>query len=199
MIVLTYIFNLINMYGLYIIFIVIILEYSCFPIPSEVVLPLAGAIGYSHQINPFIMVIFSVMAGLAGSLICYLIGYFTGKTFFRKKKEETESITFYKKYGNLAISVGRIIPLCRTYISFIAGINKHKFLPYIFFSTIGICIWNTCLILLGYLFYDNIEIVAIFYKKYKYFILALLFIIFFLYLFKKRKIIKNKITKHEQI
>lgn len=198
MIVLDYIFELISSYGLYIIFIVIVLEYSCFPFPSEVVLPLAGAIGYNHNINPFIMVLFSILAGLIGCLICYMIGYFGGKTFIKQnkhKKEESESISFYKRYGNVAISVGRIIPLCRTYISIIAGINKHKLLPYIFFSIIGISVWNTCLILLGYLFYDNIEIIALFYNKYKFIILTLVLFIIGITLFRKIKIYRKSNTK----
>lgn len=185
-----YILSLIDTYGLYIIFIIIILEYSCFPLPSEVVLPLAGAIGYTNNVNPFIMIGFSVIAGMLGATICYLIGFCGRKTIFRKKSEEEKSNTLYDRYGNVAISVGRIIPLCRTYISFIAGMKKHKFLPYILFTMLGIIVWNSCLILLGYLFYDNIDIVAKYYQEYKVFILIIigLIIIFLIY----KKIVKNK-------
>ena len=60
-----------------------------------------------------------------------------------------------------------MIPLCRTYISFIAGLNKHNILSFLTFSAIGIAIWNTLLILLGYNFFNNIEVISHFYNNYK--------------------------------
>lgn len=184
--------TLLNNYGLYIIFILITLEYACFPVPSEVVLPLAGAIGYINNINPLLMILLASVCGYGGACFCYFLGYF-GKTKIinklnkKKKKEISESKSFYEKYANLAICGGRIIPICRTYISFIAGAHKHNFLSYSIFSLIGIIIWNATLITLGYFFYDNIEIIQPFYNTYKYFILSLLALIIIIIIIKKIK------------
>lgn len=183
---------LINEYGIYFIFILITIEYACFPVPSEVVLPLAGAIGYVNNINPLLMILIASICGYIGSCFCYFLGYF-GKTKImnrltrNKDKEVNESKSFYSKYANIAICGGRIIPICRTYISFIAGANKHKFLSYSFFSIIGIIIWNATLITLGYLFYDNIDIIKPFYDTYKYIILSIILIVIFIILYKKIK------------
>lgn len=174
-----YIFELIERYGLYVIFIIIGIEYACFPIPSEVVLPLAGAIGYVNEINPIVMILLSTLSGLIGSLFCYTLGYL-GKTKMidkitkNNKKEREESNSFYNKYSNFAILFGRLIPICRTYISFVAGASKHKIGKYLLFTTIGILLWNSILIYLGYIFYDNIEIIGPYYDKYKIIIFSIL-------------------------
>lgn len=193
------ILNLINEYGLLIIFIVVLLEYACFPLPSEVVLPFAGGISYELNINPFLMIILCTISGVLGTLFCYLLGYIGKNTFinkFIKDKEKKESNSLYSKYGNLAICLGRLIPFCRTYISFIAGANKHNILKYIFFSSIGIIIWNTILILLGYIFYDNLKLIEVLYKDYKYIILGIFIILLIIYLYR---MIKNKKTKRKII
>lgn len=189
--ILDKIFNLINEYGTYIVFLAIFLEYACFPLPSEVILPLAGAIGYNANISPIVMIALSSVCGLLGALLCYYLGMLGTIPFFKpKKKEETDSISFYEKYGNLAILFGRLIPLCRTYISFIAGIKKHKLWKYILFSSIGILLWNSVLISLGYIFYDNIDIISIWYNEYKFIILGIVLIILIIMIIKK--IIKRK-------
>lgn len=190
------IFNLIDEYGAYIIFLAIFLEYACFPLPSEVILPLAGAIGYNANISPVLMIALSSIAGLLGALLCYYLGVLGSLPFFKpESKEENDSISFYEKYGNWAILFGRLIPLCRTYISFIAGVKKHKVWKYILFSSIGIIIWNSILITLGYVFYDNIDIISIWYSEYKFIILGLICIIFIIVIIKKIKKRKKPISK----
>lgn len=184
------ILNLVNEYGIYIVFIIVLFEYACFPLPSEIVLPLSGGIAYECNINPFIMILICTVSGILGTLICYFLGY-VGKNKllnrFTKSKDRNESSSFYTKYGNIAISVGRLIPFCRTYISFVAGANRHKFWHYLFFSTIGILIWNTILIMLGYLFYDNIEYIAILYKDYKLIIFGIISLLVCIIIIKKMK------------
>ncbi|MDY4145416.1 MAG: DedA family protein [Bacilli bacterium] len=190
------IFNLIDEYGVYIIFLAIFLEYACFPLPSEVILPLAGAIGYNANISPVLMIALSSIAGLLGALLCYYLGVLGSLPFFKpESKEENDSISFYEKYGNWAILFGRLIPLCRTYISFVAGVKKHKVWKYILFSSIGIIIWNSILITLGYVFYDNIDIISIWYSEYKFIILGLICIIFIIVIIKKIKKRKKPISK----
>lgn len=190
------IFNLIDEYGVYIIFLAIFLEYACFPLPSEVILPLAGAIGYNANISPVLMIALSSIAGLLGALLCYYLGVLGSLPFFKpESKEENDSISFYEKYGNWAILFGRLIPLCRTYISFVAGVKKHKVWKYILFSSIGIIIWNSILITLGYVFYDNIDIISIWYSEYKFIILGLICIIIIIVIIKKIKKRKKPISK----
>lgn len=187
-----------NQYGIYIIFLFIILEYSCFPIPSEVILPIAGAYAVFNNLNIILIIFLSIICGLIGSTICYLIGY-GGRNIIIKRIIKTQNNEFnnsvinYNKYKNLSVCFCRVIPLCRTYISFVSGLNKHNILSFILFSFIGISIWNTILILLGYNLFDNLALIEIFYNKYKItllIILSILVIVFIIY--KNSKKLKYK-------
>lgn len=154
---------------------------------------MAGAICYRANFNLLLFITISSICGLLGSLLCYLLGYFGALPFSKKQdKEKKESTSLYEKYGNISILFSRLIPLVRTYISFICGIKKHKLISFIIYTIIGIIIWNTLLISLGYIFYDNIEIVSKLYQEYKYIILIILFILIIFLFIKKRKTNNNK-------
>ena len=65
-------------YGTPAIIVLIALEYACFPISSELVLPFAGAFGAGHGTPLFLLIIYSSIAGLIGTTFTYLIGRFGG-------------------------------------------------------------------------------------------------------------------------
>ena len=73
-----YITNVIENYGLIAIFLVIALEYACFPVPSELVLPLSGAVAAQGKFNFLAVYLLSILAGLIGSYLCYAIGRYGG-------------------------------------------------------------------------------------------------------------------------
>lgn len=197
-----FVLNLFHKWGLWAVFLLIFLEYACFPIPSEVVLPFAGFISNKVGNNLFLTLLISVFFGYIGSLVCYFIGYYGGNYIFDKiynkfkgwRKGLDNSKAFFDKYGNTSVMIGRIVPLCRTYISFFAGLFRQNFFSYSLFSCLGICVWNTILVSLGYYLGDNWEIIAIYYNKYKYLFVimfVLIFILFCLIKYKKKKREKN--------
>lgn len=162
-------------YGLLAIFVMIALEYACFPMPSEVLLPLAGAIAWQGGLGFFPVLLCSVLAGVTGSYICYGIGAYGGRALIngmirRFPKTEKGLTAAQKKFDScsvLSVAVCRVIPLCRTYISFIAGIGRQN--PWVFglSSLSGIVVWNTVLIGLGYLFSDHWKDISSYYAQYK--------------------------------
>ncbi len=190
-----------NEYGIYLILLFVTLEYACFPLPSEIILPAAGAYAVSSGQNVFLIIMLCTICGLIGSLICYSLGLggrnVIIKKILKKQSDElTSSVNTYNKYKNLSICFGRVIPLCRTYISFVAGLNRHNIISYITFTTIGIAIWNTVLILLGYNLFDNLSIIEVYYEKYKIgaIILAgIILIIVIIWIISKKRNTKKKI------
>ncbi len=177
----SYFTNLIYEYGLLAMFLIILIEYACFPISSEIVLPFSGAVASLQHVNYFTILSLSVLAGLIGTSFCYAIGRLGGgallnklvKKFPKAEKGIISSQVKFKKYGNLAVFFGRLIPICRTYIAFIAGAAEQSLLTYLFSSFIGITIWNAILIGLGYLLRENWDIVGAYYARYKDIILPL--------------------------
>ncbi len=191
--------SLIKKFGLLAEFIIILLEYACFPVPSEVILPLTGAMSISGQLPLLLVIFISVIAGILGSLICYYIGYFGGGKLFKKlsqKKQFQTSLEKYQKYSNISVCIGRVIPLCRTYISFVAGMSHQQIRPYIVYSAIGIFIWNTILISLGYFFFDHLEEIAFYLDRFKWIVLGIFFMIILIILLKKIFFLKKKSHKN---
>ena len=178
-------FSFIDKYGLIAILLAIAIEYACFPIPSEVVLPLCGALAFTKQYDFFLILFLSLFASLVGSSLCYIIGRTGGvkvinwlkKRYPKSEKGLNEAEIYYTKYSLISVSVGRIIPLCRTYISFISGSAKQNYLKFIFFSSLGIITWNAILITLGYKFYENLDYISKIYNDYKKIIIIIVIII----------------------
>jgi membrane protein DedA with SNARE-associated domain len=144
----------------------------------------------------------SVIFGYIGSIFCYLVGYYGGSKLYNKiynkmpkwRKGLDSSYNFFYKYGNLSVMIGRIIPMCRTYVSLFAGLFKQSLFKYSFYSLIGITIWNTILIMLGYYLSDKWSAVGKYYSKYKLiFLIIIIGAIFIFFSFKMYK--KFKKTK----
>lgn len=173
--------NFIFKYGLIAIFLIITIEYACFPISSEIVLPFSGAVASVSGASFLTTIIVSVIAALIGTSICYIIGKIGGKAIIRKitnkypksYKGINSSINKFNKYGRFAVLFGRLIPLIRTYIGFIAGAFGLSYLSFIIHSAIGVTLWNTLLIGLGYYLRENWYIVSQYYVKYKGIVLPL--------------------------
>lgn len=174
-----WIIDFIIQYGLIAMFLLIACEYACLPLPSEVVLPLSGAMAVSSGRPLLLVIVISVVAGLIGSMICYSIGYSGGtrvletlKRRYPKTKKGIESTqAFYGRYATISVAIGRVIPLFRTYISFMAGITKQSVTTFLLASSVGIFAWNSILITLGYVLADRWRGVMSYYDTGKWFIL----------------------------
>lgn len=173
------------------IFFLILLEYACFPISSEIVLPFAGGVAAGTK-TPFpLLLLGSVAAGLIGTSITYAIGRYGGsplldrlmKRFPKTASPILASYRFFGDHGRSAVCIGRVIPICRTYIAFVAGAALTPFSSFLIFSSIGIGIWNLVLLSIGYYFYQYRLLIPGFYQKYKLFILiaAATFLVLFLF------------------
>lgn len=191
-----------NTYGLYAMFFIILLEYACFPISSEIVLPLSGAIALTQHVSFLFVLLLSLIAGLIGTSICYLIGKIGGSrllSFLSRRHDKIQKgIDFsYKKfdqYGTSAVLFGRMIPLCRTYIAFVAGATKQSYLRFLGASAIGIFLWNTLLIGFGYIFGSNWGKITYYYQRYRQFLLPFLLCLLLILLFRHRNKNQKQIT-----
>ena len=187
------ILSLFDRYGIFAMILIIFLEYACFPISSEIVLPFSGAIAREENISFFLLLPLSVLAGLLGTGLCYLVGRLGGdamlagliKRFPKSKKAITASKNKFAKYGAGAVCLGRVIPLCRTYIAFVAGAAGQSPSVYFPYSFLGITIWNSALLSIGYFLRDNWGAVSGYYASYKQFLLPTLLGVIILFLFSR--------------
>ncbi|MBE5931144.1 MAG: DedA family protein [Lachnospiraceae bacterium] len=190
------ILSLFDRYGIFAMILIILLEYACFPISSELVLPFSGAVARAENISFFLLLPLSVLAGLLGTGLCYLAGRIGGDAVLTKlvsrfpktEKAINASRARFTKYGAGAVCIGRVIPLCRTYIAFVAGAVGQSPSVYFPYSLLGITIWNSALLSLGYFLQDNWGAVSGYYARYKqYLIPVMIGIVLIIVLHKKFK------------
>ena len=185
--------SLFQKYGLFGLCLMILLEYACFPISSEIVLPFCGAFAKTYGFSFFLLIPGSVLAGLIGTSFCYAIGRIGGtrvlsalKSRFPKTRKGIEaSEEKMERFGNLAVCFGRVIPLCRTYIAFIAGSVGQPYRQFLSYSFFGITVWNCLLISLGYLLKSNWNEVQRYYGEYKLVLIATAALLAFVFILRK--------------
>lgn len=171
----SFLTDLIYEYGTLAMFIIIMLEYACFPVSSEIVLPFSGAVASINNTNFIFILVLSIIAGLIGTGITYTIGWFGGaallnkikKRFPKSEKGIDSAFNRFNSHGAAAVCMGRVIPLIRTYIALVAGSAKLNPVTYFSYSALGITVWNTLLIGLGYTLRENYEVVSQYYGRYK--------------------------------
>jgi membrane protein DedA with SNARE-associated domain len=134
------------------------LEGSSFPIPSEVILPFSGYLVSLGRFDPLLTVLVSTIGGVAGSLLDYFIGLFLGTSFVKRfgryvlidEKRLTKLEQWFHAYGWKVVLLSRLIPGVRTLISFPAGIGKMSIPKFLACTTLGCFTWNFILIYMGF-------------------------------------------------
>jgi membrane protein DedA with SNARE-associated domain len=167
--------QMISQYGLTAMFLIIMLEYACFPISSEIVLPFSGAVASINETSFLVILPLSIVAGLIGTGICFTVGWFGGgailhavkRRFPKSVKAIDSSYEKFNKNATSAVCIGRVIPLVRTYIALVAGSARMNPITYFTSSLLGITVWNTLLIGLGYSLQSNYGRAAGYYDQYK--------------------------------
>ena len=141
------------------------IESSFIPFPSEVVVPRAAykAAGGNSDLNVFLVVIFATIGANIGAIINYYIAYFVGRPLVYKfansrfghmclideaKVQNAEH--YFDKHGALSTFIGRLIPAVRQLISIPAGLAKMKLSTFLLYTTLGAGIWNAILAAIGY-------------------------------------------------
>lgn len=141
------------------------------PIPSELIMPLAGFTVAQGKMN----FLFAVVAGIVGTILgafpWYYAGVFVGEERLKlladkygkwltiSSKDIEKANRWFERYGAKAVFLGRLVPGVRTLISLPAGLSKMPLLPFLIYSTIGTALWVTLLTGAGYLLGDHYDLV----------------------------------------
>ncbi len=145
------------------IFVMMFLESSFFPFPSEVVMIPAGYLSYKGEMNLW----FSIAAGIAGSIAGALFNYYLAVKLGRRlllkyghyvffTQETLDKVeSFFKTHGSFSTLSGRLVPVVRQYISLPAGLARMHVGLFTFYTGVGAGIWVSILALLGYYFGQN--------------------------------------------
>ncbi|MGC8572648.1 MAG: DedA family protein [Caldisphaera sp.] len=183
--------KILNKIGYLGILILMAAESALIPIPSEIVMPLAGILARNGAFNLYIIIIYGTLGNLIGSLILYYIGIyirspfinFVVKYFKLNIKYVKLSDDLFSKYGNSIIFFGRIMPAIRSVISLPAGFSKMNLYKFGLYTLLGSIPWNLSLTLIGFYFGSNKSLIL----KFDYVISSLTLIIGIYYLIKYLK------------
>jgi len=149
---------LLENHGLLIVFVTMIAESACIPIPSEIVVPYGGFLAAQGHTQLWMVISVATLANLIGSSIAYGVGRYGGRALFLRYGRYVgvsahhldRADQWFVRYGPATVFFTRMMPGIRTFISLPAGIAKMPFAKFLLYSLFGSVIWNTGLAYLGY-------------------------------------------------
>ncbi len=139
---------------------------SCgFPFPSEVIMPTGGLLAATGHMNLVAAIFAGALANLVGSLIAYGVAARWGEPvllgpgrYIGIRRHHLELADgWFKRWGLLAVLVGRVLPVVRTYISFPAGLARVELVRFSVLTFVGALPWCAALALVGYVLGRNYE------------------------------------------
>jgi membrane protein DedA with SNARE-associated domain len=143
-----------------------LIESTFLPLPSEVVIPFAAYKAGQGDLNVFIVVIAGTIGALSGSLINYTLAYYLGrplvykfagsklgKLFLLSEEKVKHAEEYFIKNGKTSTFIGRLVPGIRHLISIPAGLAKMNLRDFMMFTLIGAGIWNIILAVIGFYLY----------------------------------------------
>ncbi|MGN6034856.1 DedA family protein [Brevibacterium casei] len=138
------------------------------PIPSELVLPLAGFTASRGQLSLVLAIVFATIGSVVGAVLLYAIGRWIGldrivrvavKMPLVDVADVHKTVSWFDRHGDKAVFFGRMIPIFRSLISIPAGMRAMPMVKFILLTAVGSTIWNTVLIVAGFLLGENWSIV----------------------------------------
>lgn len=139
------------------------------PIPSELIMPLAGYHGRTGSLNLVAAVLFGSLGSLAGTTLWYLLGRRVGEQTLRDwiarrgrwlaitPRDLDTAMAWFERRGAAAVFVCRMIPALRTVISLPAGLCGMRFSTFLLYSSVGTVIWTAALAYAGYVLGEQYE------------------------------------------
>lgn len=180
------------------------IESTFIPLPSELVLPPAAWKASQGELNLFLVIFFASVGCVLGASFNYVLSRTLGRTiiysladskaarfFFINREKLQKSEDYFIANGNTSTFVGRLIPGVRHLISIPAGLAKMDFKKFLFYTFTGSFIWNAILSLLGYYFGKNQEVLMEHFHQLKWVALGI-GVLFVLYLVFAKKLKKRK-------
>lgn len=140
------------------IFVLMLLESACIPIPSEITMPVAGLLASEGHLSLVLAIVAGVAGNLAGSLISYAVGRGEGRGLLMRygryilvKPHDVERAdAWFARYGQPAVFFSRLLPVLRTFISLPAGVARMDLRRFVLLTVVGCSIWVSALAVAGY-------------------------------------------------
>ena len=155
----------ITRHGYLAVFLLMVLESACIPVPSEAVMLLGGALaagvtvaGVSSHLNVVVVALLGTAGNIVGAAVAYGVGRAGGRPLVERwgryvllrRRDLDRAERFFSRHGRSAVLVGRVLPVVRTFISLPAGIAEMPTAQFIALTALGSLPWTFALALSGY-------------------------------------------------
>lgn len=183
------------------VFVLMTIESSFIPLPSEIIVPPAAYLAATGQMNIFLVILFGVLGSMAGATVNYWLARYLGRLlvyelvekkwarfFLLTKKNVEHAEKYFLNYGEVSTFLGRLVPGIRHLISLPAGFVKMNYWSFLFYTFLGSTIWVSILAVLGYYFGANQNVLKQYYGEITLaVILFVLIALLIIYILKKKK------------
>jgi len=165
-------------YGYLAIFLLMVLESACVPVPSEVTMLFGGALvtvpflAAHQQLDLWLVVAAGTGGNLVGSWLAYWAGYAGGRPLIDRwgryllirPHEVDRAHDWFERYGQAAVLFGRLLPVIRTFISLPAGVVRMGFWRFTAYTVLGCLPWSLGLAWLGYRLGERWDVVEAYFR-----------------------------------
>lgn len=179
------------------------------PIPSEVILPAAGFAAHSGKIGLIEAIIYATIGSVVGALALYGIGRSLGRERFDalaaripfvNREDLDRTHAWMHRFGNIAVLIGRLVPIIRSLVSIPAGIERMPVVQFTLLTTIGAGVWNTLLVGVGYYLGSRWTEVEVWIERYQLLVIIIAVILIAVWLgMKIRRYMAERAAKSNEV
>jgi len=179
------------------------IESSFVPLPSEIVIP--PAIWHALKtgdLNIYLVVVFATIGAAIGALFNYVMARWlgrvivygfaeskVGKLFFLNQAKIEHAEAYFNRHGRSSTFIGRLIPGIRHLISIPAGLAKMDVKQFVLYTALGSAIWHTLLAALSYYLYSQQDLLMKYMHELSYLLLGMgtMFVVYLVWKYKRKK------------
>ncbi len=150
------------------------IESACIPLPSEVIMPFAGSLVATGELNLWLVGIAGGVGCVLGSLVAYYVGLWGGRRFLERhgrwvlisRHDLDLADRWFDRHGEISVFIGRLLPVIRTFIAFPAGVARMRLTPFILYTFVGSVIWSLGLAYIGYQLGEHWDTLGVWFHRF---------------------------------
>ena len=179
------------------IFVLMAMESSVIPIPSELIMPPAGYLAQAGQMNMLVAILCGAFGSLFGAYLNYFAAHYLGRPLILKygryvwitEEKFMKVERFFLRHGEISTFIGRLLPVVRHLISLPAGLAGMNHLKFSLYTLLGAGIWVTVLTWIGYFIGSNQDLIMQYshHALYGVLVFSIVLIIVYVKLLQKRE------------
>ncbi len=179
------------------------IESSFVPLPSEIVIPPAIWKAASGELNMYLVVVFATLGAILGAMFNYVMARWLGrvivysfaeskigKLFLLNRTKVEHAETYFNRHGRSSTFIGRLIPGIRHLISIPAGLAKMNVKQFVLYTALGSAIWHIILAVLSYSLYTQQELLKKYMHEVSIVLLAfgVIFVLYLIWKYRKKNV-----------